>query len=229
MSPTWDAIVDSVQREVNDTAATMHTDSTVRRYAEWGESLLSIRRGLYEWTVSVQLQAGVPVYTIHSSTPTPALSTALPLFIRPLRIALNKVPLRPTSLATLSRATAKWWQERGTPESYFMIGGTLIGFFPVPAGTTTVEITFLCTTPTTTTTPPPAVGTSPVVADEWQTDLSRFAESICLAKGGEITKATEKLQEFLNAIGIKRDVRFLSGSAVKTPETIQAPISRTGD
>lgn len=222
----WTDLVTTVQREVNDTAGTFSTSTSVRRALEWGEALLSLQRGLYEWTEPMALTAGQPLYTVHASTPTPALQPPLPLFILPLRITLKKVPLRRTTLASLSRTKARWWAERETPESFFMVGGTLLGFSPVPESEMTVVVTFLSYPPTTTTTPPPAVGTSPAVADEWHTALQQFAEAIELGRQGEIAKATEKLQQFVQSVGIKRDVRFAAGSSSKPADTAQVPAVR---
>ena len=224
---TWSNLITAVQREIRDETGTFHPSASVTRYLEWSEAALNIRRVLYERTTTVTLAADQPFFTIHADTPTPALSPSLPLFIIPLRITLSNTPLRPTSIATLSRAKADWWSTPGTPESYAMVGSTMIAFYPVQVSSTDVVITYLAYPPTTTTTP--AAGTSPVIADEHHTALELWGQALALGKEAEYQKAVAKLNEFVRAIGIEREVRLLSGASVKAPETIQEIVTKVED
>lgn len=219
---TWTALTNAVLTEVNDSGGTFHTN--VRRHLEIAELLISTKRVFREVTTTASLTIDIPVYGIHASTPTPALSTPIPRFIIPLRVSISSVPLRPVGFASLASTKPEWYKTVGQPEWYFMIGGTFLGFHPTPDTTYTATITSLQVPPISTDSD---VGTSPAIADEWHTAMTFFGRFLAFLKESETAKAVENLQVFLSLMGIERDVRFLAGPQLKQPSTIKAPVVRT--
>lgn len=214
---TWVNLLATTQTDLTDSGGVFHSDGPVRSYLEQAELLLTLRRSLYERTQILQLNQQSPLYEIVS---------IFPDFIRPLRVFVNGLPLRWTSLAAVGRLDETWFSRIGEAESVFMVGATILGFAPLP-NTTTASITYLALPPTTASIP--AAGASPVVGAEWHTMMQKYAQTIALAKEGEYQRAPVALKEFLDLANIERDPEFLEGLSQRTATTNRTTERKAND
>lgn len=211
---TWTQLIQTTLTEIGEPEGIFHTAEDVQRYLEHGELLISINRVLVENTVPVVFPDAQPGYNIH---------TFIPDFIWPLRMTANNVPLYESSFASYSRLRPDWpippVGSPSVPESYAMIGTTMIAFEPIPVGGVPVVITYLRQPPTSWTTA--AIGITPTIADQFQDSLHDYAKAICLGKEGQIQQAQAAMKRFMDTIGMPRDTRFLRGSATRDGDQVQ--------
>lgn len=210
---SWAQLVLQVQTDLQDALGVFHTDARVRDYLEDAELLLSMRRSLYEKTLILPLTSATPLYLIHSIT-------GFADFIRPLRVTVNGVALRWTSLAAVGRLNRRWHRTPGPAESVFMIGSTILAFAPLPSEKS-AQLTYLARAP---------VGNqNPVIDSQYHPTLKKYGEAICLAKEGSYDRAATALKEFLALASIERDARFLEGFAQRTANVTRTTERRAQD
>ncbi len=205
---TWTSLVDTVQVSLGDVDGIFHPTASVRRYLEQAELLLSLHRTLYERTQTLTFSSVSPLYLIHSFFPD---------FIKPLRVTVNGVPLRWSSLAAVGRLNRHWLREMQATESVFMVGKTILGFAPLPEEAS-AEVTYLAAPPTTLSLP--VSGKSPVIAEAWHQTMTDYAQAIALGKEAAYQRAAIAVKEFLAAVKIERDSRFLEGLAIKDAQHV---------
>jgi hypothetical protein len=208
--PTWAVLVAQVQADLQDRTGVFHTTAAVRTYLEQSELLLTLRRSLYERTQTLPLTSASPLYVIH---------TVFPDFIRPLRVTINGVALRWSSLASVGRLNRQWYQERKEIESVFMVGTELLGFSSLPIETSAV-VTYLAL---------PGAGLSPMIGQEWHHTMLKYAQAVALVKEGEYGRAQGALSEFLALAGIERDSRFLEGLSQQPAQNNTRQVERKAD
>jgi hypothetical protein len=212
-SLTWSTLETLTGRIINDTANVFHTQAVVRRNLEYAELFLAMARTFAEATGNLALSSGVPIYSIHSTFAD---------FIMPLRVTINDVQLRRTNLASLGRFKDTWFTSAGTPDSYFMVGATLLGFYPTPNASMTAKVTYLRV-------PPTGVGggSSPVIDSSFHEIMPHYASAILFAVEGDIERATEEMQLFLRMAGLERDFRFMPGAETRPADRASdAPVKQ---
>lgn len=209
---TWANLDTSTQYLLDDTGQmywTTGASGEVRRELEAAELLIGLIHGLTEYTVTFSLSASTSLYNIAST---------LTDYVTTLRVSnALAVPLRRTTYAALTRLDDQHRVVTGTPECWYPLGGTQIGFYPAPSANTTVELTYLRVPPTA------QSSGSPVIADEWHDAMPEYAAAVLKASEGKITEATELLKSFLEKVGMKRFVRLLRGASFDKPESAIPP------
>jgi len=167
---------------------------------EYGELFLTMYRVMAggEKTVDLNLSSGVPIYTIHT-----AESGAFSDLIIPLRVRIAGLPLRQTTLTSASQFDRNWFTKTDTPEAWFMVGATLMGFRPTPNASLVAKITYLRIPQISQT------SGSPQIDQDWHDLLPLFSAAVLYAKEGKVIEAQDHLQKFLAAVGIEKDPRFM--------------------
>lgn len=199
---TWGALDTATQRILSDTFGEIHDKDVLRKYLEAAELLVGLFKGYTETTGDLSLSANTPLYEIHDTFSD---------FIVPLRVTIDNTVLGKTSLQALGHTDPNWQETTGTPESWFMIGATLLGFYPTPSSSLTATVTYLRVPPTGV-----ADAEGPVLPDEWHLDLTHYAAALAFAAEGKLDRAQEELNQFVVALGV-RDPRFLAGSKQRPP------------
>lgn len=203
----WTTLLADLRRMIDDVGGEIHTDATLYRWMEHGELFLVLNRYLLEDTRTLTLSASTPIYTIHS---------AMTDFILPLRMNISGSPLLRSNLSAISQLDDDWFTTTGTPERYSMIGTTLIDFHPVPTASTSVTLTFLRVPPSRDAT----TNIKPFIPDEWHRTILEYAAGVALAIEGNLQRATEHMERFVELAGLARDWRFMASSSVKPAEQI---------
>lgn len=200
---TWASLVTRVLTAVDDPTGVFHTK--IRTYLEEAELLLVLARAMAEKTASFPLD-GQPIFPIHAT---------LPNCMVILRVSYGGRVLPMDHLATISLTDPTWQQTFGTPESFFLVGATHIGTYPV-ATTGTLTLTYLAE--------PSTTGTSPTVAEPWHSLLESYARAVALGKEAQYQRAIESMKEFANVLQL-RDTRFLATDRIsKEPAISQAVV-----
>ena len=210
---TWAELISLTQNLLQDPSGVFHSSTSLRTYGEHAELLLAFSRTLYERTQTLTF-GDTAVYNLHSRFPD---------FIKPVRVTVNNIPLRWTSLAAVGRLHRDWRTRRGDAESCFLIGVTILGFSPLPLALN-AQITYLAASPTLLSTP--AAGTSPVIDQAWHVTIARYMEAISLAKEAQYQRAATALKEFLALAKIARDPKFLEGLAQRSAQTPTRQVTR---
>lgn len=192
-SVTWASLLTITRNLLGDAGIEFYTDTEIRRYLEYAEMFIALHRACVEDSGNLSLTAGVQLYTIHNTFTS---------FAYPVRVGISNLPLLRTTLATVQRLDKDWYTTQGTPEYYFMVGGTLMGFYPIPNGALTAAITFV-RVPATATDPGPQIDT------RWHRTLPLYASAVCYASEGLVSQAQENLMLFMKSVGLPRDNRFV--------------------
>ena len=190
---TWANLLVATRAMLGDDSDELWTDTEIRRYLEYGEMFIALHRAAVEDSGNLALSAGVQVYTIHNTFAS---------FAYPVRVGIANVPLLRTSLATIQRLDKDWYTTREVPEFYFMVGTTLMGFYPIPNGVLTAAITYVRV-------PATATDPGPQIDNRWHTVLPLYASAVCFATEGLLNQAQENLLAFMKEVGLPRDNRFV--------------------
>ena len=190
---SWANLLSITRNMLGDASSEFYTDTELRRYLEYAEMFIALHRAAVEDSGNLSLTTGVQLYTIHNTFAS---------FAYPVRVGISNLPLLRTSLATIQRLDKDWYTTQGTPEYYFMVGGTLMGFYPIPNGALTAAVTFVRV---------PARNTDPgpQIDNRWHRILPFYASAICFAVEGQVNRAQENLLGFMQEVGIPRDNRFV--------------------
>jgi len=199
---SWSTLIERTQRLIDDEDGLFHTETQVRVFLEQAELFVTIYRALGEETGDLSITSGTATYKIHNTFSD---------FIAPLRVAINNVALQESHIAHLQALDANWNSTTGTPEFYYMIGGTIMGFYPVPNASFTAKVTRLKVPDGATDKYAP-----PSVDPVWHNLLPLYAASLALISEGKISERVQGLmQQFMEAIGLRRDRRFMPGPVQK--------------
>ena len=213
----WTTLLADLRRIIDDAGAEIHSDATLYRWLQHAELFLVIHRYLVEDTQPLSLSASTPIYTIHS---------AMTDFIMPLRMDISGTSLLRSNFSSLTQLDKDWYTTTGTPERWYGIGTTLLGFHPVPTASTSVNLTFLRVPPDRDADP----NIKPLIPDEWQEWLLEWAAGIAKAIEGDLQRATEHMQRAVELAGIAKDWRFGAGASVKPSEDIvESPLAEPED
>jgi hypothetical protein len=197
---SWDELIARTQQLIDDENGHFWSEEQLRKFLEQAQLFIAMFRALGEETDSLTLTSGQAVYVIHDTWSD---------FIMPLRTTISNKSLRRTTIAQLQAIDTGFYGTSGTPEMYYMVGGNLMGFYPVPTSGTAV-ITRLKV-------PDGAVDKydAPTVDRTWARILPLYAAGIALILEGKVTERTQSLmQRFMEAVGLPRDRRFM-GEAVQ--------------
>jgi hypothetical protein len=211
---TWTDIIARLLVDLTDPNGVFHQGEDLRTYGEQAELCLTMRRALYERTRPLTFIPNTALYVTHAFFPD---------FIRPLRVTVGGLALRWTSLAAVGRLHRDWMKEPGDPESVFMVGKTILGFYPAP-DVPSCQITYLATPPTRFSAP--AAGASPIIDPKWHETLGYYMQAVALGKEGEYQRAATSLKEFLALAGVERDERFLEGLSQRTAQSKTRQVER---
>jgi hypothetical protein len=198
----WDILIARTQRLIDDEDGWFHTEAQVRKFLEHAELFVTVFRALGEETGDLSLTSGTATYKIHDTFAD---------FIAPLRVTISNVALRESHISQLQALDSQWYSTTGAPQFYYMIGGKLLGFYPVPNGSLTATITRLKV-------PDGSVDkyAYPSVDPVWQNILPLYAAALALISEGKISDRVQgMMQQFMDAVGLKRDRRFMPGAAQK--------------
>jgi hypothetical protein len=207
---SWTGLIEKTQNLIDDESGLFHDPEELRTFLEQAELFITVFRVLGELTDNLSITSGTAVYAIHDTFAD---------FIAPLRITINNLALRETHIAQLKAIDASWYTTTGTPEFYYMIGGQLLGFYPVPNASFTAVITRLAV-------PDGSIDkyAPPSIDAIWHNVLPLYAACLALTADGKINERTQGLmQQFMDSVGLPRDRRFMPGSAQK--ETANKKIS----
>ena len=197
---SWDTLITKTQNLIDDEDGLFHDPEELRKFLEQAELFITIFRVLGERTGNLSITNGTATYKIHDTFAD---------FIAPLRITINNLALRETHIAQLKAVDASWYTTTGTPEFFYMIGGQLLGFYPAPNTSFTAKITRLAV-------PDGAVDkyAPPSVDAIWHNVLPLYASCLALTADGKANERTQGLmQQFMDAVGLPRDRRFMAGEA----------------
>lgn len=210
---TWATLDLHTQRLLDDvmgsygeeTSGQIFRVADVRLHLEHAELLLALLRQLpgAEKTHDLLLTAGVPLYEIHM-----VQEQEFADFILPLRVRVNDLLMRPTSLASIVRLHPQWPTNAtgDAPQSFFMVGMNYLGFYPTPASPLLAKVTYLRTPPRNQT------SGSPLIDSIWHEMLPLYSASVLLASEGKVAEATQFFERFAKAAGLNKDPRFQKGS-----------------
>lgn len=194
---TWAALQDNSQLLLDDTVGAIHSLSFILSHLEYGELFLSLTRGEYEKTGDLALIDARPSYTIHDTFSD---------YIRTLRITINNVLLKRTTLATVSLLDPSFYSTPGVPEFYYSMGGTLLGFYPVPNDAFVAKVTYLAVPPNNIS----DTATSPYIQTLNHTLLPHYAAAIGLGREGDVERAIEHLKLFMEGLGRPLSKKFVN-------------------
>lgn len=214
----WTTLLTSLRRMIGDGNAEVHTDTTLYRWMEHAELFLTLHRYLLEDTRNLALLANTPIYTIHSSHSD---------FIKPLRMDISGTPLLRANFTSITQLGGDdWFTESGTPERYYMVGTTLMGFHPVPTASTNVNLTYLRAPPARDATE----NIQPSLPDEWHTMVLDYAAGVAKLIEGNLERANEHFSTFAEKAGLARDWRFMSAASQRPAEdVVERPLAEAED
>lgn len=211
---TYSDIITQLLVDLTDPTGVFHQRVDLQTYVEQSELLLALRRSLYERTQTLTFIPNTALYVIHAFFPD---------FIRPLRVTIGGLALRWNSLAAVGRLHRDWMKEPGDPDSVFMVGKTILGFYPAP-NAPSCRVTYLAAPPTRFSTP--VAGGTPVLDPRWHETLGYYAQAVALGKEGEFARAAESLKTFLAQAGVERDERFLEGLSQREAQNTTRTVER---
>lgn len=214
---TWANLITLTEKLIDDSGGVFHTATEIQRYLEHGELMIAVLRGGsgVEQTGDLTLSSGTPLYTIHNTFSD---------FIYPVRVRIGNIVLPPTSFANVIRLHSSWYTDTSSqPDSFFMIGATMMGFYKGPNTTMTAKVTYI-RIPTT----GAATTASPLIDTEYQDFMPYYAAAILMGKEGEAIVAQELFQRFSELAGIPRDPRFMPGATQEGESQTQSPTVGVG-
>ena len=200
---------EAILTTVGEPEGIFHTRTNILPLVQHAELLLGLARGVTEKTAVLPLVYNQAQYRIHATVPD---------FVFPLRINVLRKQLRPTTHSRIADLDTRWTTTVGTPEFYFMIGATRLGFYPTaPSSTLSAIVTYAAL--------PVVAGDSQVylAGAEWHEAMVHYVSAMLLAKEQKYQEATLQLNLFLAKIGMDRDPRFTIGQ-IKGPQA-NMPIS----
>ena len=180
---------------LEDSLLQIHPLTFIQPMLEHGELFINLTRADYEKTGDLTLSLNTPTYVVHST---------LTDYIRALRVSIDNITLKRTTLASLATIDSSFYTTTGTPTLYYNIGATLLGFYPVPSGTFTAKVTYLAAPPTDVT----DFTTSPKIQTLLHTLLPHYVASIGYAREGEVEKGIEQLKAFVKSLGLPLNKRL---------------------
>src|SRR5438128_4048561 len=211
MPVTAQDLITSIQKELQDTDGVFSTSDFLLRTLHDAVSLFSLAKGLQQEGVDVPLTPGVADYY-------PLLT--YPRWILPIRVAIAGRPLRPTTLASLTRLSPTWLTDcEEEPEEFTQMGCSVLLIHPSPLSPVTARVTALMV-------PPDLALSAPTTLAVHLADALRlYVQAVALARESQYTRAAEKLKEVTDLLGLmsKRDTRFSADSKQRPAQTIDSP------
>ena len=194
---TWATLQENSQILLDDNNKIIHSLDFILDHLEYGELFLSLTKGEYEKTGDLTLSSSTPLYTIHSTFSD---------YVRALRVTISNSLLKRSTLATVALLDSSFYSSTGTPEFYYCLGGTLMGFYPVPNATFTAKVTYLAV-------PPNNISdttTSPYIQTLNHTLLPHYAAAVGLGREGDVERAIEQLKLFMEGLGKPLSKKFVN-------------------
>ena len=192
------------QKILSDRGSDLWYESEIRRQLTRAALLLTIHRVIAgaEKTLTLEASGTGSIFAIRSIH-----QRRFERFIWPLRATAVSNPLLRTSFAALTRINPDWHSDRGTPETFFMIGANLFGIHPRPTAPTNIHLTYLIGPPVS-----PEDDTALGLNSEWQDFLPLYAAAVLMGAEGKVDEAGPYMQQFMSIVGLPRDDRFLRGA-----------------
>ena len=213
MARTWGNLIEITQKILADNGAELWYEVDIRNQLVRANLLLTIHRAIAgaERTATLTTTPNVAIYKIHS-----VHNGRFEQLIWPLRATVGGIPIIKTTFAAISRLHPDWREDRGTPETFFMIGANMFGFHPAPTAATDIALTYLMSPPV-----EPDDDAALKINAEWHDILPLYAAAVLLAAEGKTEEGAAYIQQFMTIVGLPRDERFLRGAEQQVEQSTQ--------